>query len=211
MLASFWLADNLTLLGRHEEAKDMFERLCALCNDVGLLSEEYDPKADRLLGNFPQAFSHVALVKNTAANLSMAEHGPSVMRIAVTACPAVGALQQADQPRRATTVASSASRRVELEQGRSWDPTKIPRIRLSVSGRSLLARTGDLWFLVRPLISRTAPNTEKPHRHPEWVSSPEGRRSKSSPAKKASRPEGCEGARGPAVGAILGTTDRRQV
>ncbi len=57
----------------------MFERLCALCNDVGLLSEEYDPKADRLLGNFPQAFSHVALI-NTAANLSMAEHGPSAMR-----------------------------------------------------------------------------------------------------------------------------------
>ena len=45
----------------------MFERLCALCNDVGLLSEEHDPKADRLLGNFPQAFSQVALL-NTAAN-----------------------------------------------------------------------------------------------------------------------------------------------
>ena len=57
----------------------MFERLCALCNDVGLLSEEYDPIAARLLGNFPQAFSHVALI-NTAANLSMAKHGPSVMR-----------------------------------------------------------------------------------------------------------------------------------
>jgi len=57
----------------------MFERLCALCNDVGLLSEEYDPKAERLLGNFPQAFSHVALI-NTAANLSMAEHGPPVIR-----------------------------------------------------------------------------------------------------------------------------------
>ena len=76
---SFWLADNLTLLGRHDEAKEIFERLCALCNDVGLLSEEYDPKADRLLGNFPQAFSHVALI-NTAANLSMPEHGPSAMR-----------------------------------------------------------------------------------------------------------------------------------
>jgi hypothetical protein len=50
-----------------------------VCNDVGLLSEEYDPKDDRLLGNFPQAFSHVALI-NTAANLSMAERGPSMMR-----------------------------------------------------------------------------------------------------------------------------------
>ena len=79
LMTSFWLADNLALLGRHDEAKEMFDRLCALCNDVGLLSEEYDPKADRLLGNFPQAFSHVALI-NTAANLSMAEHGPSMMR-----------------------------------------------------------------------------------------------------------------------------------
>jgi GH15 family glucan-1,4-alpha-glucosidase len=79
LMTSFWLADNLVLLGRLDEANEMFERLCALCNDVGLLSEEYDPKADRLLGNFPQAFSHVALI-NTAANLSMAEHGPSAMR-----------------------------------------------------------------------------------------------------------------------------------
>jgi GH15 family glucan-1,4-alpha-glucosidase len=78
-MTSFWLADNLALLGRHDEAKEMFDRLCALCNDVGLLSEEYDPKAERLLGNFPQAFSHVALI-NTAANLSMADHGPSMMR-----------------------------------------------------------------------------------------------------------------------------------
>jgi GH15 family glucan-1,4-alpha-glucosidase len=79
LMTSFWLVDNLALLGRHDEAKEMFERLCALCNDVGLLSEEYDPKARRQLGNFPQAFSHVALIIS-AANLSMAEHGPSVMR-----------------------------------------------------------------------------------------------------------------------------------
>jgi GH15 family glucan-1,4-alpha-glucosidase len=79
LMTSFWLADNLVLLGRHDEAKEMFDRMCALCNDVGLLPEEYDPKAGRLLGNFPQAFSHVALI-NTAANLSMAEHGPSAMR-----------------------------------------------------------------------------------------------------------------------------------
>jgi GH15 family glucan-1,4-alpha-glucosidase len=79
LMTSFWLADNLVLLGRHDEAKEMFDRLCALCNDVGLLSEEYDPKAGRLLGNFPQAFSHVSLI-NTAANLSMADHGPTIMR-----------------------------------------------------------------------------------------------------------------------------------
>ncbi len=65
LLCTFWLADCLHLLGRTEEARALFERLLALRNDVGLLSEEYDPKANRQLGNFPQAFSHVALV-NTA-------------------------------------------------------------------------------------------------------------------------------------------------
>jgi GH15 family glucan-1,4-alpha-glucosidase len=66
---SFWLADNLALLGRRDEALALFERLIALRNDVGLLSEEYDPASGRLLGNFPQAFTHVSLV-NTASNLS---------------------------------------------------------------------------------------------------------------------------------------------
>jgi GH15 family glucan-1,4-alpha-glucosidase len=65
---SFWLADDLALLGRVEEATDLFERCLDVANDLGLLSEEYDPSAGRLLGNFPQAFSHVALV-NTAFNL----------------------------------------------------------------------------------------------------------------------------------------------
>jgi GH15 family glucan-1,4-alpha-glucosidase len=66
---SFWLADNLALLGRRTEARELFERLLAVRNDVGLLSEEYDPDAGRLLGNFPQSFSHVGLV-NTARNLT---------------------------------------------------------------------------------------------------------------------------------------------
>ena len=66
---SFWLADNLALMGRLDEARALFERLVGVANDVGLLSEEYDPTAQRLLGNFPQAMSHVALV-NTAANLT---------------------------------------------------------------------------------------------------------------------------------------------
>ena len=66
---SFWLADNLVLLNRHEEAQRLFERLLALRNDVGLLSEEYDPRAARLLGNFPQSLSHIALI-NTAHNLT---------------------------------------------------------------------------------------------------------------------------------------------
>jgi GH15 family glucan-1,4-alpha-glucosidase len=68
---SFWLADNLVLLGRYDDAERLFERLLALRNDVGLLAEEYDPHRRRLLGNFPQAFTHVSLI-NTARNLSRA-------------------------------------------------------------------------------------------------------------------------------------------
>jgi GH15 family glucan-1,4-alpha-glucosidase len=73
---SFWLCDCYELLGRQEEANELFGRLVRLGNDLGLLSEEYDPKAGRLLGNFPQAFTHLALV-NTAFNL--APHLPSPM------------------------------------------------------------------------------------------------------------------------------------
>jgi len=66
---SFWLADNLAMQGRTDEARALFERLLDVRNDVGLLAEEYDPRERRMLGNFPQAISHVALV-NTAYNLS---------------------------------------------------------------------------------------------------------------------------------------------
>jgi len=80
LACTFWLADNYWLLGRQAEARKLFERLLTLCNDVGLLSEQYDPTARRLLGNFPQAFSHVSLI-NTATSLSAAvdrpEHGKS--------------------------------------------------------------------------------------------------------------------------------------
>jgi len=69
LACTFWLADNYALAGRHDEARRLFERLLALRNDVGLLAEEWDPDARRMLGNFPQAFSHVALV-NTACNLA---------------------------------------------------------------------------------------------------------------------------------------------
>jgi GH15 family glucan-1,4-alpha-glucosidase len=68
---SFWLADNLVLQQRYDEARALFERLLSLRNDVGLLSEEYDPASRRMMGNFPQAFSHIALV-NTALNLTRA-------------------------------------------------------------------------------------------------------------------------------------------
>jgi GH15 family glucan-1,4-alpha-glucosidase len=66
---SFWLVDALALDGRHDEATELFERLLEVRNDLGLLAEEYDPHARRLLGNFPQAFSHIALV-NSACNLA---------------------------------------------------------------------------------------------------------------------------------------------
>jgi len=78
LACSFWLADNYILLGRRREADALFRRLLALCNDVGLLSEEYDPVSRRLVGNFPQAYSHVSLV-NTAFNLARPE-GPAQHR-----------------------------------------------------------------------------------------------------------------------------------
>lgn len=68
LACSFWLADALYLTGREKEARELFERLLAVRNDVGLLAEEYDPVSGRQLGNFPQAFSHVGLV-NTALTL----------------------------------------------------------------------------------------------------------------------------------------------
>jgi len=74
---SFWLVDCYELCGRHDAATELFRRLVGLANDVGLLSEEYDPAAKRLLGNFPQAFTHLALV-NSAFNVL--PHLPSPMR-----------------------------------------------------------------------------------------------------------------------------------
>jgi len=73
---SFWLVDCLELLGRREDAEVLFDRLIGLANDVGLLAEEYDPRAKRQLGNFPQAFTHLALV-NSAFNVL--SHLPSPM------------------------------------------------------------------------------------------------------------------------------------
>jgi GH15 family glucan-1,4-alpha-glucosidase len=72
LAGSFWLADNLCMQGRWDEAHELFDQLLDLTNGVGLLAEEYDPVARRQLGNFPQAFSHVALV-NTAMNLGERE------------------------------------------------------------------------------------------------------------------------------------------
>jgi GH15 family glucan-1,4-alpha-glucosidase len=89
---SFWLADCYSMLGRQQEAEALFERLLALRNDVGLLAEEYDAAAGRMLGNFPQALTHMALV-GTARRLSM---------------PAAAQLQSGSAPGSLTTADAAA-------------------------------------------------------------------------------------------------------
>ena len=87
LACSFWLADSYVLLGRRDEARALFERLLALRNDVGLLAEEYDPRYGRLVGNFPQAFSHVGMV-DVALNLARtmpAHQQPATQRTAAMA------------------------------------------------------------------------------------------------------------------------------
>ena len=78
LLCSFWLADAYVMLERLDDAMRVFDNMLALRNDVGLLSEEYDAGAKRLIGNFPQAFSHIGLI-NTAFNLVKAR-GPAQQR-----------------------------------------------------------------------------------------------------------------------------------
>ena len=69
LACSFWLVDAYLMIGRRDDAVRLFERLLSLRNDLGLLSEQYEPRTRRLVGNFPQAFSHLALV-NSASNLA---------------------------------------------------------------------------------------------------------------------------------------------
>ena len=78
LLCTFWLVNCLHLLGRKDDARDLFERLLALCNDVGLLAEEYDPSENRMLGNFPQAFSHVAIVTTAQILEDGHAHHPAI-------------------------------------------------------------------------------------------------------------------------------------
>jgi GH15 family glucan-1,4-alpha-glucosidase len=78
LACSFWLADAYVMLGRLQEAAELFDRLLDLGNDLGLLAEEYDPVRKRLVGNFPQGFSHIGLI-NTAFNLVDAR-GPAQQR-----------------------------------------------------------------------------------------------------------------------------------
>jgi GH15 family glucan-1,4-alpha-glucosidase len=95
LACSFWLADAYVMTGRRDEAAELFERLLALRNDLGLLAEEYDPATRRLLGNFPQGFSHIGLV-NTACNLVDA-HGPARQHAERKAPTAGEARQQASR------------------------------------------------------------------------------------------------------------------
>jgi GH15 family glucan-1,4-alpha-glucosidase len=95
LACTFWLAQNYALMGRRDEGLELFERLLGLCNDVGLLSEEYDAKAKRLVGNFPQAFSHVPLI-DTARSLSVDE-GPKYPRQQEKAATPVPGGQEEEQ------------------------------------------------------------------------------------------------------------------
>ena len=81
---SFWLVDNYVLQGRHDEARNLFERLLLRCNDVGLLAEEFDPLTGRMLGNFPQAYCHVGII-NCALNLSRQKGRKNALRRASVA------------------------------------------------------------------------------------------------------------------------------
>ena len=82
---SFWLADALALMGRELEARRLFGRLLALRNDLGLISEEHDPEAERLVGNFPQAFTHLALIKTASILGSAALPGAPGSELAAVA------------------------------------------------------------------------------------------------------------------------------
>src|SRR5258708_4259104 len=86
LACSLWFVDNYILQGRYAQARKLFERLLSRCNDVGLLAEEFDPRSGRMLGNFPQAYSHVGLI-NCALNLSR-QKGPAEGRAESQALPA---------------------------------------------------------------------------------------------------------------------------
>jgi len=114
LACSFWLVDAYLLLDRKDEAHRLFKRLLTVCNDVGLLSEEYDPRTGHLLGNFPQALSHIALI-NSAFNLSEPVK-PAKQRSDPPLQPALG---QATKSPVSCPAAPQSSRWPALERPRS--------------------------------------------------------------------------------------------
>jgi GH15 family glucan-1,4-alpha-glucosidase len=110
---SFWLADCYALTGRRAQGEALFERLLALRNDVGLFAEEYDPRARRMLGNFPQALTHMALV-NTARLLSMPEHEAKSASAEGERPTAVAAQTLANAAREAPADDATAPRNVKM-------------------------------------------------------------------------------------------------
>jgi GH15 family glucan-1,4-alpha-glucosidase len=96
LACSFWLADVYAMLGRQDDAERLFEHLLSLRNDLGLLAEECDPRTRRQLGNFPQGFSHIALV-NTANNL-ISRRGPAEQRAERATCAAPERAMAASAP-----------------------------------------------------------------------------------------------------------------
>ena len=123
LACSFWLADAYDLIGRNTDAKALFERLLSLCNGVGLLSEEYDVGRRRLVGNFPQAFSHIALV-NTAHNLTHRDK-PSEKRAGKKALPSKGGertpeLREPSMPETTTDPAAPAAPRARQRPARRF-------------------------------------------------------------------------------------------
>ncbi|MEV7600924.1 glycoside hydrolase family 15 protein, partial [Kitasatospora sp. NPDC089797] len=80
LACSFWLADDLAMIGRVQEARELFDRLLALRNDLGLLAEEWDPRLKRQVGNFPQAFSHVPLIDTALRLTAYGAAHPSAQR-----------------------------------------------------------------------------------------------------------------------------------
>lgn len=132
LACSFWLADNLVLQGRQQEARALFERLLALRNDVGLLAEEYNIRARRMLGNFPQAFSHVGLV-NTAFNLTRNE-SPARQRSEVKAA-AIPSVTESDAKPPPRNRADSAPRTYRFRAMRYPFATLAPAVVLPESDK----------------------------------------------------------------------------
>ena len=131
LACSFWLADAYVMVGRHDDAAELFERLLALRNDVGLLSEEYDVQAGRQVGNFPQAFSHLALV-NTAHNLTLRREAGQAARPRLSLSPPAPAGRRAGaRPRRG----SPRSARAGWRRARGSRPRRAPAARSRASSR----------------------------------------------------------------------------